>query len=207
MPLKDITLPLHEEMAMYPGDPPFETGPHYRIAGGDSCNVTAIRLGTHTGTHIDPPVHFFQGGAAIDSFPADLMVCRALVIDATGREEIDCAAMSAVTDFPAAVLFKTGLGGLLAKGRTPERSAWLTPETAQRLSAQGVRLVGIESLSVDAPDSEEAHKVLLGRGVFILEGVNLSDIPAGICRLYCFPLRIRRGDGGPARVMVELTPQ
>lgn len=190
----DVSVPIHPGMPSWPGDPPVAVEAASRVAAGDAYNVSALRLGSHTGTHVDPPSHFIDGAAAVDDLPLDVLIGEALVVEA-GAGPVTMAGVEAL-----------GLAGatrVLLKGP----SVCLSPGAAGWLVDHGVRLVGVEALSVEPEDSPgfPTHWTLLSAGVVVVEGLDLSAVPPGRYRLVCLPLRLRGGDGGPARaVLLEL---
>ena len=204
--LLDVSVPLAPGLPAYPGNPEFELQPIKRIAEGGSSNVSRVVMGTHTGTHVDAPRHFFDGTAGVDGLALDLLIGRAHVVDMPRRGGIT------VDDLTRAGL-REDLRVLL---RTPNSALWngtafkqdytyLTEDGARYLAAQGVKVVGIDYLSVEQfkKAGAPAHRALLSQGVIIIEGLNLSDAEPGMYEMYCLPLRIAGGDGAPARVVLK----
>lgn len=193
-------------MITFPGDPVFRMEPLARLEKGDACNLALLSLGTHCGTHVDPPLHYLKGGAAADELPIDVMIGPGLILDMRGRPFIDRAALtaSALAD-STRILFKTDNGSGLRKGLFDENGVYLTEDGAFYLVERGVRLAGIDALSIEAYQGLDGavHKILLSAGVLIVEGVDLLDIPPGPCDVYCLPLKIRSADGAPARVLIR----
>jgi len=190
----DISMPIGPDTPVWPGDPPVVMEPVARVAAGDPADVSRLTLGTHTGTHVDPPAHFLAGGATVDALPLDVLVGPAVVADLTAAGPIDAARLAAQVpgDGTSRVLLKTGAAdGAL----TPEGAAWLVE--------RGVRLVGADTLSIE-PETRDypVHRILLGAGVVIVEGLDLSAAAAGRYQLLCLPLRISGGDGAPARAVL-----
>lgn len=183
---------------MWPGDPPVVVEPVTRMEDGDVAAVSRLALGTHTGTHVDPPAHFVPGGATVDELPLDILVGPAVVADCTGGAPIDATRLE-VLDLPAGttrLLLKTAGGGDGSTGT-------LTPEGAGWLVERGVLLVGADTLSIEpATDDYPVHRVLLGAGVIIVEGLDLTAVAPGRYQLVCLPLRIAGGDGAPARAVL-----
>jgi arylformamidase len=205
--LLDVSVLLAEGVATYPGNPPFELQPVKRIASGASSNVSKLVMGTHTGTHVDAPRHFFDDRPGVDALPLDLLIGRTRVIDMPHRGGITDAHL-------AAAGLREDLRVLL---RTPNSALWnsaegfrqdytyLSEAGARFLVAQGVKVVGVDYLSVEQfkKAGAPAHHALLGNGVVIIEGLNLSEAEAGLYEMYCLPLRIAGGDGAPARVVLK----
>lgn len=205
--LVDVSVSLQPGLATYPGNPEFELQPVKRVAAGASSNVSRLILGTHTGTHVDAPRHFFDEGAGVDGLPLDLLIGRARVIDLPFRGGITERHL-------ADAGLREDLRVLL---RTPNSALWntsdgfhqdysyLTEEGARYLVEQGVKVVGIDYLSVEQfkKPGAPAHRALLGENVVIIEGLNLSDADAGAYEMYCLPLRVAGADGAPARVVLK----
>ena len=215
--LYDVTVTLRPGMPTWDGEPGPALRPLKQLSvDGEPAQVSLITLGSHCGTHIDAPAHFIPGGAGIDQLPLDALVgaCRVIEVDpiAHGRLHI------APADLDLAALGAHGTKRLLLK--TPSGAFWsepafrrdfvgLTREAAAWLVEQGVRLVGIDYLSVDpydaAPDAEPygAHLTLLRAGIVILEGLELRAVPPGAYDLFALPLKLADADGAPARVVLR----
>ena len=202
-------MPLYPGMPAFPGDPEFSTAPSHRIERGDAYNISTVGFGTHAGTHVDPPVHFIPGGAAIDRVDLELLngPCRVVGVPDACRT-IGGPEASGVPPGTERVLFRTSNSARWARSlRFFEDYVALDPTGAQTLLGAGVRLVGIDALSIERDPSGRfpVHHALLGHGALILEGLLLADAPPGEYDLACLPLRLADGDGGPARV--TLTPR
>jgi len=189
----DISVPVVRGMPQWPGDPLFASWRVCELAEG--ANVTAMSMCAHTGTHVDAPVHYFDGAAGVDEAPLEVLMGRAVVTGLDG-------------DWQGAerVLFRTGNSA----GRwwtEPFREDFeaLTVGLARALVDGGVRLVGIDYLSVGRDNEEggEVHRMLLGAGVWLVEGLNLCDVTAGEYELICLPLRLVGADGAPARAVLR----
>ena len=204
--LLDVSVPLAAGMPAFPGNPDFELHPVKRIAEGGSSNVSRLVLGTHTGTHVDAPRHFIDGAAAVDALPLDLLVGRARVVEITRRGGIgaeDLAAAGLREDLR--VLLKTPNSALWNSDVFHDDYTHLTEAGARYLVEQGVKLVGIDYLSIEQfrKPGAPAHRMLLSNGVIIIEGLNLADAEPGMYEMYCLPLPIAGGDGAPARVVLK----
>jgi arylformamidase len=205
--LLDVSVLLKPGIPSYPGNPAFEMDPVHRIADGNSSNHSRLVMGTHTGTHVDAPLHFFDGRPGVDQMPLDLLVGRARVVDMPYRGGITEAHL-------ADAGLREDIRVLL---RTPNSALWnttdgfhtdytyLTGGGAKFLVDQGVKVVGVDYLSVEQfkKAGAPAHHELLGNGVIIIEGLNLSDAEPGQYEMYCLPLRIANADGAPARVVLK----
>ncbi len=199
----DVSMPLFGGMPAFPGDPAFRTDPARRIDRGDPYNLSALTLGSHAGTHVDPPSHFVSGAPGIDRVDLGILngPCRVVRIP-DDRKEIGIAELRAVPKGAERVLLRTSNSDRWSRRLEYfEDFVALTPEGAVALRKGGARLVGIDALSIesDPRGTFPVHHELLGHGVLILEGLLLGDAPAGEYSLECLPLRLRDGDGGPAR--------
>jgi arylformamidase len=202
----DITVPIRTNMAVYEGDPPVRVERVTAIAAGGLCNLSRLDCGVHTGTHLDAPVHFIEGAAGIEATPLDALIGPAYVVDATAFDrDIDTAVLDRlyIPDGVERILFKTPNSALWARPTFATDFLGITAGAARALVARGVRLVGIDYLSV-APRSDPAptHVTLLSAGVVILEGVDLRSVAPGPYRLVCLPLLIAGSDGAPARALL-----
>jgi arylformamidase len=206
MKLYDATLPIREGMATFPGDPPFRRDPVFDIGRGDPFNLALLSMGTHLGTHVDPPAHYLPGGATVDELPLDALMGPGIVLDMRGRERIDRKALadSRLGD-ARRVLFKTDNGPLLLGEQFREDYVSLTGDGAEFLVVRGILLAGIDYLSIEAYQNPGApvHRILLDSGVVVVEGVNLMEVPPGPYEIFCLPLKIQGGDGAPARVVLR----
>lgn len=204
--LLDVSVPLTAGMPTYPGNPEFELQPVKRIASGDTANNSRLVLGTHTGTHVDAPKHFLDDGAAVDTLSLDLLVGRTRVVEirkrgGIGPEELREAGLRE----DLRVLLKTPNSALWNGEGFHTDYTHLTDAGARYLVAQGVKVVGIDYLSVEQFKKEgaPAHRALLSQAVIIIEGLNLSEADPGMYEMYCLPLRIPGADGAPARVILK----
>ena len=204
--LLDVSVPLTRGLATYPGNPPFELQPIKRIADGGSSNVSRLVMGTHTGTHVDAPKHFIDDGAAVDALSLDLLIGRARVVEIARRGPINAADLERehLRD-DLRVLFKTPNSAFWNSEVFQEDYAHLSENGARYLVDQGVKVVGVDYLSVEQfkKPGAPAHKALLSNGVIIIEGLNLADAEPGMYEMYCLPLRVAGGDGAPARVVLK----
>lgn len=204
--LLDVTVPLKQGLPAFPGNPDFELQPIKRIADGGSSNVSRLVLGTHTGTHVDAPKHFFDAGGGVETLALNLLIGRARVIDISKRGPItaeDLVAAGLREDLR--VLFKTPNSALWNSDVFHEDYAHLTEAGARHLVEQGVKVVGIDYLSIEQfkKAGAPAHRMLLSNDVIIIEGLNLSEADAGMYEMYCLPLPVTGGDGAPARVVLK----
>ena len=166
MEIFDISMSLRSGMEVYPGDPEVILE---RVQ--ESPAVSRLDFGVHTGTHVDAPVHFIEGGRGAETLALDVLVGPCEVVSGFGVAE--------------RVLIKDA----------PE----LDEDSARRLVEGGVRLVGVDRLSVG---DEAAHVTLLGAGLVVIEGLDLSAVETGAYELYCLPLKLMGSDGAPGRAIL-----
>ncbi len=206
MKLFDVTRPIHEGMAVYEGDPPVVVRRVISVAGGACANVSEVSLGSHTGTHVDPPLHFRDGAPGADALALDVLIGPARVHALDGCDPIDVPDLRRV-DLGTCprLLFRAGRTARRETGGPPSVCPGMTVEAARALVAAGIRLVGLDGASVDpsGADGFPAHRALLDAGVIILEGLDLSAVPPGAYELLCLPLKLLGGDGAPARVVLR----
>ncbi|MCL5124636.1 MAG: cyclase family protein [Deltaproteobacteria bacterium] len=191
MTIFDVSLALKRGMLTYPGDPAFSIEHRFSITNGDGFNLSLLSLTTHAGTHVDAPAHYIDGGATIDSMTLNIMIGPGVIIDMRGRSVIDRRALeeSALTD-ETRVFFKTDNSLKIREPAFRDDYTYIADSGAELLIERNVKLVGIDYLSVDKIDDEDApvHKLLLSSGVLIVEGLDLLNVPAGPCRISCPPL-------------------
>jgi arylformamidase len=202
----DVSVPLSPGLPAYEGDPPLAIERVTRMEDGAICNLSRASLGLHAGTHIDAPVHFIPAGGGIETLPPEVLLGPAWLADASGLEgHLDAGAVEGL-DLPPAVervLFRTRNGRLWERSGFSEEFTALLPSAAEALVARGVRLVGIDYLSIaPAGDPAPTHVVLLRAGVVILEGLDLRAVEPGWWELACLPLLIPGADGAPARALL-----
>jgi arylformamidase len=208
----DISVPVAPgETPVYPGDPGIEVESWSALSRGDPANVTLLKMGAHTGTHVDAPAHFIEGAAGVASLPLEPLWGEALVVeippdaDAVAESHVTPGALRGATR----VLFKTRNSAFweAPRGRFREDFAYIEPAAARALAAAGVRLVGFDYLSVERFGSEEfeTHTALLSAGVVIVEGLDLRAVAPGAYELACLPLKVAAGsgDGAPARALLR----
>lgn len=207
MKIYDISIPISPSMPVYPGDPAVSIVPMKQIAKGDAANVSQLSFGDHTGTHLDPPIHFIPGGKTVDQLDLDTLYGPALVVD---MAHVDYAITA--KDLERAKLPKRAVRILF---RTRNAELWEQPgfqtnyvgfawDAAQWFVERGIKLVGIDYLSAELFDASEprTHRTLLGAGIIIVEGLNLRDVKPGEYVLACLPLKIKEGDGAPVRAIL-----
>lgn len=203
----DVTLPITDGMIVYPGDRDVQFRRTFTIER-DGFNWSEISCGTHIGTHMDAPRHFVKDGATLDAFPPDLMISQVEVVE-TDADMISAAVLKGmkIEDWRS-VFFKTKNQALWRReqreGFIPQFVS-LDRSAADFLVGKGTRLVGIDYRSIESHGSRDypVHKILLGNGTFIIEGLYLNEVPSGGYDLYCLPLKLSAADGGPVRVILS----
>ncbi len=206
-PWIDVSVPLTTGMAHWPGEPAPSFELISDIHNGAVANVTMCRMVAHTGTHMDAPHHFLQDGKGIDSFPLEFGIGRARVIDVPGvgkvtRKELEGKGIQAGDR----VLIKTRNSQLAwTTLEFQESYVGIDSSAGQFLVDAGVVLVGVDYLSVGVyeGDNPETHTILLGGGVWIIEGLALGHISEGVYDMICLPLRIAGCDGSPVRAVLR----
>lgn len=203
----DVSVRIDNTMPVWPSDPPVQLRrtPHVSRDKSHTVQVTSIEMGSHTGTHIDAPWHFIPEGRKLDEIPLDALIGPAEVIEIPGVRSIGLEDVRGRNWSGAErVLFKTENSSHWGDGAFYEEFVYLEPEAAEFLADAGIRLVGIDYLSIDRFKSAKhpTHFVLLGRNIVILEGLNLNRIPPGRYNMVALPLNLRDADGAPTRVIL-----
>jgi arylformamidase len=204
----DISVPLRTGGVVYPGNPPINITPQQAISAGAGANVSRIDFGSHSGTHVDAPKHFFDDGAGVDSLPLNVLTGRARLIamgddvKSVGEAELEKHDLAGVER----LLIRTRNSAWLASGSSefhPDYT-FVAPDGAAYLAGLGVKLVGVDYLSVEQFHSghHKTHRTLLQREIVIVEGLLLSAPPPGDYDLYCLPLKLVGLDGAPARAVL-----
>ena len=202
----DISVPIRSGGIVYPGNPEIDITLQQAVAKGAGANVSAIRFGSHTGTHADASRHFFDDGQPVDQIPLDRLIGPALLVSfpdnvrAIGAAELKARDLRGRTR----ILLHTRNSALLSQKQFAPDYTYLAPDGAEYLVDKGVELVGIDYLSIEQFHSghHRTHRTLLAKSVVILEGLDLSAPPPGEYQLICLPLRIEGCDGAPARAVL-----
>ena len=208
MPLHDVTMRIHPGMLAWPGSSTPRQGWDTRLDRGEESNASNWFLNSHSGTHVDAPGHFIQGGALLSEISLDLFVGPAEVVE-LGSEvtRIDAAVVETLRlSEPRRVLFKTSNSALRLDRDTFDPSyVAFTPDGARALLGAGVKLVGIDYLSVECYGAADfpTHRILLGAGVPLIEGLDLRGVSPGRYQLHCLPLRLEGSEAAPARVILS----
>ena len=199
----DVTMPLHEGMVTWPGDEPFTVYPDRRIPHGQGCNTSRLTLHTHTGTHVDAPWHFIDTGKRLDQLDASVFFGKAAVIEVRGEKRIEARHLRDKPLQPR-VLLKTDNSFFPDDGVFRPDYTAIEPDAAELLVDAGVRLVGIDYLSIGSfkQTGRLTHHVLLKQDVLIVEGLRLAEVEPGEHWFVVLPLAVQGLDGAPCRAFV-----
>jgi arylformamidase len=206
-PWIDISVPLHDAMVHWPSDPPVTIKRVKDMEQGDTANLSVISMGAHSGTHVDAPIHFVPQGTEVDRMPPDTMVGRARVIEIKDTASIKPEELlQHRIRRGERILFKTrNSSHVWQKDEFIEDFVYISDDGARFLVDCGISLVGVDYLSVGSfrHGGRYVHTTLLSGGVWIIEGLNLSQVSSGRYDLICLPLRLAKGDGAPARAILR----
>lgn len=207
MQVYDITLTISNDMVVWPGDPPVEISRVSEIKKGNVSNVTKMQMTAHTGTHIDAPCHFIDDGETVENIPIEMLTGRVYVLHLPDAEVItlDMVKDSPIPPRTKRVIFRTSNSEQWTSGAKSFKEDFvaLSPEAAEHLVNRGIKLIGVDYLSVAAYDDvAPTHKILLEAGVVIVEGLDMSQVEQGRYTLYCLPMKIGGSDGAPARAIL-----
>jgi arylformamidase len=206
MALIDISLPIRDGMIVYEGDPGVSVSSAMALDRGDPANVSMLQFGSHTGTHLDAPLHFIDGAASVDRLPLDLLIGPARVVEIDAERLIEPAHLGALPlDGCTRLLLKTRNSALWDRPAFSRDYTALSEAAARVLLERGIKLIGVDYLSIEAFGAEghRVHRLLLGAGVVILEGLDFRRVAPGEYELICLPLRIAGGDGSPCRAILR----
>jgi arylformamidase len=208
MKIYDISLPISPSMPVWPGDSPVRMEQTESMDKGSEYNMTRLSMSVHTGTHVDAPHHFLNDGRTVDGLSLDVLVGPAYVLHLPDEIAVVTADVLAAAGIPPGVsrlLLRTRNSRLWAQGVREFQTDFVAvaADGAEWLAARGIRLVGMDYLSVAPYDnSVPTHRILLQAGVILLEGLDLSAVPQGDYLLYCLPLNLLGSDGAPARAIL-----
>jgi arylformamidase len=203
----DVTVPLRDGMVNWPGDPPVVIRRDSDVDRGDPQTLTTIQMSAHTGTHMDAPIHYVAGGRGIDEFPPEVAIGQARVIDCGDAQSIGVSELRLhrIRTGERILLRTTNSARRWHDGPFIEDYVAISPGGARYFAARGVRLVGVDYLSVGRPgaDGVRTHVILLEAGIWLVEGLDLSRVAPGRYTMICMPLKVAHGDGAPARVFLR----
>jgi arylformamidase len=197
----DLSVPINEQTPIYPGDPEVKISPAGVLANDGYCDHY-ISMGTHVGTHIDAPMHMLEGGKSVDQIPLGQFIGSGRVVEVTaGNFE---AVKEAGVQAGDVVLFCTGMSDKYHDKDYFEDYAAMSEEVARYLVEAKVKMVGVDTCSVDNQEGFPIHKILLGGDVLIIENLtNLRQLADKECTIYALPIKLQT-DGSPARVIAEI---
>ena len=203
----DVTVTVRSGLPVWPGNPEVDLTPVQSFPQGDEVTISKLTLGAHTGTHMDAPLHFIQAGKTIDEMPLDISLGRARVIEIE-REVIEPEALERHSiQEGERILFKTknSARDLWTKEEFTEEYVYISTGAGEYLAAKGVKLVGVDYISVGGyqKNAPEVHRALLGKGVWIVEGLALRDVAPGVYDLLCLPLKLKGLEASPARALLR----
>jgi arylformamidase len=202
----DVSVPITNGGLVYPGNPDIHIEPHSELSKGGSSNLSRLSFGSHTGTHVDAPRHFLEAGTTVDRLPLNVLIGPAKVL-AFG-DDVMSVTVSHLQNVSLSgterVLIRTRNSGFLDDHEFHKDYTYLAPDGAEYLASLGVKLVGVDYLSVEQFRSghHRTHRTLLERGIVIVEGLDLSQIAPGEYQFCCLPLRLEGLDGAPARAVL-----
>jgi len=194
---------------VYEGDAPMKFTFLKDMRKGDALTLSMFSMGAHSGTHIDAPMHFIRDGASIDRVPLSSLIGLARVIDIPDSVQAIDAAELARHEWKGAqrVLFRTrsSVRGWMTSPIFHRDFAYIAPDAAQLLADAGVQLVGVDYISAEqfgAP-APATHRILLGKGIPMVEGLLLAEIRPGEYDLIVLPLKVSGYEGAPARAVLR----
>lgn len=198
----DVSVPIYDGMVHFPDNPPIEINAIMHLDRGDICTVSALKMGAHTGTHIDGPNHFLRGGNGTDAVPLQNLIGPARVIEIQDKIAVKEAELRDHNlGHSERLLFKTVNSQRCWKSSEFVKDfVSLAEDAATYLAELKTLAVGIDYLSIGSP---EVHRTLLGAGVAVIEGLNLTEASPGEYEFFCLPLRITGADGAPARALLR----
>lgn len=209
MKIYDVTFPISAAVPIYEGDPKAEIKTVNSLEKGDAANVSNICCGVHTATHVDAPNHFIEGTKRVHELDLEKLVGDCIVVELDESVlEINIEHLENIGDAER-ILFKTRNSKFWNEPEKGFRTdfTYITPEAARVMVEKNVKLVGIDYLSVEKFGSEDfaTHKILLGKEVVIVEGLDLREVAAGFYEIICLPLKYigGAGDGAPARTILR----
>ncbi|MBV8802147.1 MAG: GNAT family N-acetyltransferase [Gammaproteobacteria bacterium] len=203
----DLTANISEKIVVFPGDPQFKSEKIYSLDDGSSFHLNKIDLGNHTGTHIDFPAHVIKNGKTSNDYPLESLIGHGLILEVP--DDAESITKKFVENQPILqndfIFFKTSNSNISKDANFTEKYVYIEPDAAYALLKKGVRIVGIDYISVDKYEAEDlpVHKVLLSNDILIIEGLELNNTPTGRCKIHIMPLKINNMDGLPARIIAE----
>lgn len=207
--LLDISVPLHSGLPLWPGSRSLQISRVMDLARGDEANVSELEMDVHSGTHLDAPLHFLEGGCTTEDIPLHKLVGPCFIVDFRGHRHIEATDLEAagIPEDTRRLLLKTDHSALWGDFSQPFRSDFcaLTLDAARWIADRNFWLVGIDGPSIQMyEDSYDTHEVLLRKEIVILENLNLLEAEPGASELICLPLRIRGVEAVPVRAVLSI---
>ncbi len=209
MKIYDVSIPINQKMPVYEGDPKVEIELKLSMKNGDAANVSQICMGVHTGTHVDAPNHFIEDAKKIIDLDLNTLIGKCRVVEL--GDDVMAIEPEHIENLENVerLLFKTRNSAFWTNFDQGFRRdfTYISHEAAATIVKTGIKLVGIDYLSVEAfdADSPETHRILLDNEVIIIEGLDLREVSAGDYELISLPLKIAEGtgDGSPSRTVLR----
>ncbi len=205
-PWIDVTRPIHAGMPCWPGDPEPVVERFANIGPDSFCNTSKLSMSVHTGTHMDAPLHFIDGAEPMDAMPLDAVIGEARVVQINDPVAVRPAELPADLAAGERILFKTrNSTELWTKSGFQQDFVYISHDAAKVLAETRVRTVGVDYLSIGGfhADMQETHLAILGAGIWVIEGLDLSQAAPGSYEMVCLPLRLQGAEGAPTRVVLR----
>jgi arylformamidase len=193
-------------MPCWPGDPEPVVERFANIGPDSFCNTSKLSMSVHTGTHMDAPLHFIDGAEPMDAMPLDAVIGEARVVQINDPVAVRPAELPADLAAGERILFKTrNSTELWTKSGFQQDFVYISHDAAKVLAETRVRTVGVDYLSIGGfhADMQETHLAILGAGIWVIEGLDLSQAAPGSYEMVCLPLRLQGAEGAPARVVLR----
>ena len=206
----DVSLTLKSDMVHWPGDPPVSIERVRDMAKGDTVNLSKITMGVHSGTHVDAPVHFIKGGKGVHQILLDSLIGPARIIKISAQDTIKEKELSKQgIKQGQRILLRTrnSINKILHEDTFTEDFVYLEEDAAEFLVSLGIKALGVDYLSVGGykKNGPTIHRLLLGAGIPVIEGLDLTGALPGNYYMICLPMKILDSDGAPARVLLKTT--
>ena len=204
----DVSLTLKSDMVHWPGDPPVSIERVRDMDKGDTVNLSKITMGVHSGTHVDAPVHFIKGAKGVHELSLDPLIGPARVIKISARDTIKQKELSRHgIKRGQRILLRTqnSISKILYRDTFIEDFVYVEEDAAEFLVSRGIKMLGVDYLSVGGykKNGPNIHRILLGTGIPVIEGLDLTRALPGNYYMICLPMKILDSDGAPARVLLK----
>lgn len=208
MEIIDISIPLSSDMPVWPESAGIKLTQISKIVNGDNSNGSQLNCDVHVGTHVDAPLHFIDNGNSVEQLQLKILIGPSLVVYLPHVDVVTAKTLAALSipENTQRLLLRTRNSILWGKNLTEFQTNYvaLTNDAAKWIVDHGIRLIGIDYLSIQCYyGNPETHKILLGAGVIIVEGLNLANVAPGRYELICLPLKLVGSDGAPARAVLR----